>query len=87
MRRGGACCAWHPSLLCLPLPLPEAFHFHLGVAARHAVYTSAHIPAQPGPGFLGSHDRALVATETRAGSGTEEQGRVVPIKQTKGTQP
>lgn len=34
-----------------------------------------------------AHDRALVATETRAGSGTEEQGRVVPIKQTQGTQP
>jgi hypothetical protein len=60
--RGGKarCCAWHPSLLCLLLLLPEDFSFSPQSRQLAIQFTPLLISlALPGPGFLGSSQRVL----------------------------
>lgn len=92
---GGVRCGWHPSPLCLLLPLPEDFSFsppsrqppcnlHL---CSHPYVPRTWLPGRPLGGSLAAFiTLPMNFWETRVGQGTEEQGRVISCKQAQGTQ-
>lgn len=95
-RRGGVRCAWHPSLLCLLLPLPEDVSFSPPSRQPATQFTLVLISLRaqdlaPWAARGGPWQRFLLTLpwnfwETRVGRGTGEQGRVIASKQAQGTQ-
>lgn len=64
--------------LCLLLPLPETFHFHLRAGSVPCnLHLCSYSRAQVLASRAAAHGRASGALETRVGWGTEEQGRAI----------
>lgn len=77
--REAGCCAWHPSLLFLLLPLPEDFSFSPLSRQPATQFTPLLISlVLPGPGFLGSEHQ---------GGFDGEVGQMIPTTQAHGHSP